>query len=586
MAPSLAGGYSHQEIVTMLPIRLSVLVLLIASTSAHAVPSLARCNQPDTLRDNVYFDESCTTAYVGLPDYGSASVDSLYRANTGLCKAYKGAVNAHTSTVEAMTLLIKKKNDLALQELDIQQRIGSLRLQASDLEVDLDIAQQDELRLLDDLNQVEDALAIAKDEQELCDINNGSAACDVERDEVRRLQSQKRTVRRFHLRAKSIVRSRRQQVELINSRMADLNHRTVATYERLDAMTDELGIFQDKASQRMTKYTTIYGGTASLLFQVDHDGYVRKKRADAANAMASLQWRPVLPRNARLQFVANYSSPSVDEIQRHLLPVLSISTPDFGRYGTVTQVVDQPPETPVSISELTSRDIGEFQRSQTPLPAAFNSQINMNLHGACMVDSENKQDLLAYVSPVLSAQYELKGRAGYRATVKQNAMIDFLKKMKGGRFFSFSYVKTKIRERHEYDTLVDIEYTADTSEGQQLNTHYKRTLAANILERASVAIMDSIAVRSRPVPSMLALAENKPDTNSWPNQLASLSSGVNMSSLMCRTAGTSFCSMGWDLDAVSFSSRSHRYVGTVGATYQETIKDVYFVPVMNTLTFK
>ncbi|WP_114785536.1 hypothetical protein [Vibrio tetraodonis] len=566
-------------------IRTLGLVLSMTSLSAYAIPSLQSCGVPNAIANNMYFDETCSTAYVGLPDIGQVKVDSLYRANSNFCDNYHSSMDGYSGIAEAMQRVNQERNKLARQSVELEQNFADLRLTLNSKKALIPLAMRELAEEQAEYEVLESQLSSAQQILHSCLDIASEEDCTIERQSFVTLSSEKNALRRQISRIQSRVGYLNRQVDLVENRIADLNISIQRNSDQISQMALEVDDYFSTIEQRLLKYTETFGGTAKLLFKVDQSSYLAEKRANAEDVLASMQWRSIDPKRSEIQFVANFQSPDINDIQRMMLPVMSITTPQFERYGTATVNIDKSEPEPKSIDQLTSSSIVQYRESHSAFPAAFNSQINLNLHGACLINSDNKQQLASYVAPFLSYSYEIQGRAGYRAKVHQRAMIEFLKKSKGGRFMSFSYVKTKIRERQEYDTLVEITLTSDSKKGEEITKRFKREIAINVLERAAVAILDSIATRR--MPSFAFDPQTSADDNrNLSHHIATLGSGLNMTSMMCSSAGSFACSLGWDLDSFSFGRRGLHYIGTVGATYEEQIDDYYFVPMNRGMAFE
>ena len=568
---------------------LAILTLL-ASSSALAVPSVKVCNERVGLIDNVYFDESCSTAYVGFPEFGYAEVNNYAKTNEKLCDAYNSSMDALVDTEKTQTYLIKRSNALASERVTLEGKIGDLNMNLSVLEEELTAAtdQRDELQLLRD--QFQDTYTAALDAFKECRLfaTDAKIECANELQEAKLLGKQRSHLDKQLTSAKRVERDFTRQVARLRSTIRTLNRNHDDLELRVVSLKQAISNALSSTLEGVKKYTQIYGGTATLLFETKMNEYVKTKRVEFGD-LHNMSWGNVRPRAARIDFIAPNQGISLDDIKQAMYPTLKISTPNFPIFKTNLPDYTNKDESrnPVPVQQP-SYTAGEFDNLSKAFPSSFGSTVTLNLHGACPVPKAQKRALLTHVSPHVTTSFELKGHVSYEATVNRAAIIKFVKREISAQFINMQFVKEKIRAEEDMSAYVEIKFTASNYEGTVSQAQIKKTLQQNLMERATVAILDTIAARKTVDPALLQQIEKEPGEYNQPpkNDMDNILGDGGATTALCMTGNAYACAAGWVIDNTSISVHLVDYEKKVNHRYQEKVTEDFFIPMHVTFGYK
>lgn len=566
------------------------MLTLLASSSVMAVPSVKVCNDRVGLIDNVYFDESCSTAYVGFPEFGYAEVNNYSKANEQLCDAYNSSMDAFVDTEKTQAYLVKRSNALALERVALEQKIGDMNMEQGRLETDLTsvAARRDELQLARD--EAQDSYMAALNAFKECKLLavDVKAECGSELQEFKLVGRARAELDKKLTAVKRSQRSLTRQVASLRSTVQTLNRNHDDLEVRVANLKAAVSNVLSTTLEGVKKYTQIYGGSATLLFETQLTDYVKNKRAQFGD-LHNMSWGSVRPRAARIDFIAPNKGISLDEVKQAMYPTLKISTPNFPLFKTNLPDYSKKDESrepvPVQKPSYTS---GEFDDLSKAFPSSFASTVTLNLHGACPVPKAQKRDLLTHVAAHVTTSFELKGNVSYEATVKRDAIIKFVKREIQAQFINMQFLKEKIRAEEDMSAYVEIKFTASNYEGTVSQAQIKQTLQQNLMERATVAILDTIAERKTVDPALLQYIEQQPGEFSQPpkNDLENITGDGGATTALCMTGNVYACAAGWVIDNTSLSVHLVDYEKKVKHRYQEKVTEDFFIPMHVTFGYK
>ncbi|EFP96532.1 hypothetical protein [Vibrio caribbeanicus] len=563
---------------------LKPLALLFLSFSSIAVPSYQQCSGNQSAANNILFDRDCSTAYVGLPDKGKVVLDSYSSFYTeDFCEEYEQLREQNVLVKSQINTVFHAKLDWINTLFENGKEILTKKSEISELNTQSEIFSQkiDVLReVIADyrrrINTLTELISTCPDE----------AQCD-------QLTEQLTETKRNYFANRRESRALSENVDQISMKTARVYQEIESLQSRVDNMEIRINELDkglreldDLVYDRMYKYLNIYGSTAKLLFSLNMDEYIQDRKRRFGSVAETYNWKPMLFKNVRLWL--NVSEPSErEEYQVTWSPVIDIVTPEFSSFGK--EFISGNPESSqnpiLTPQDIHTQNLESYLENSKAMPTSFASLVNFNLHGACLLKGRNLgEHILPYVSATLSAEYDVKGFASYHAVVNQHSILEFLREIKSRGFLGFGSVKTKIRKTESHQRLVNITLNADSYAGKEITNRYKRLLSTGILERASIAILDSIATRRRGPNHWLPDLDE--EGSEMKNELVALGPRLNMTSMMCRSAGRVFCDNGWEIGKFSFSNNSYRYKSETKAHYEESISDVYFQTFSNSMAFE
>ncbi|WP_114785537.1 coiled-coil domain-containing protein [Vibrio tetraodonis] len=570
------------------------LSIAMVSSSALAVPSVFKCKDSVGLADNIFFNEACTEAYVGFPPFGEATVDNFSKTNESLCDAYDSAMDSYVDTQKTYEYLIAQSNALAKQTLSITQSMDDKRVELNVLKADLEVADTKILDLSEEQAVADQKYVDARDTLLECKAIaiDYRADCADEITEFTSAARERRAIKSDVAAAKTEQRAINRKMVVLQSTLDTLKSNYDNALAQLLNIKSSVAAAMETSFDLLDKYAKTYGGNATLLFETKYAEYVRQKKQELEGKYDNMTWRDIRPREAGIGFIVPSDEIEKRQLTALLSPVIVVGTPDFpvfeasqSDYNTDTGT----PREPVPIAKATYSD-NEFDNLSKPFPDSFPSTVTLSLHGSCPVSQAEKKQLLTHVAPYVSVSYELKGKVSYEAVVNREAVISFVEKTTSIGFVGFSYVKDKIRAEQDIDVYVSIKFTSSTYEGTLEQQQVKRTLQENLLERATIAVLDTIAVRKTVDPASAGLlngTETPSEQPKPPVQVQSnLEQNTGVSTALCSTADAYTCAAGWVIDNTSIGVKITDYKQKISHRYEETVTEDFYIPMNKTFGFK
>ena len=474
--------------------------LMCVTSGALAVPSYKVCSDRfGAVRnaENIYFSDDCSTAYVGMPDAGKAKINGYLPANLDQCSGLE-------EVSETIDVLISSQNSTIRAQAIYQERIReiedslfSLRQEIDEKQAIINIKKQEitilEPKVTELYEKKMESLALVKnckDEAKLFEMDFREY-CSSQLDSYREKRNTHSESQNELFRTKSSISLNTALISNINRDIVSYTDRNRELMARLEQSQELIERLKQRVRDAKKHYYAIYGGTANALFTVDLAGYIEKRRSEFEQENENtegLQWDAVYPMSnaTEIDFLAYQPEGSNQAIDQER-PVMSIRTP---------RGLFRKPSDHVSFFSAT----GNVDYSAaSPFPNSFPVSIDLNVAGACAMREKDESELLNYLSPNMTYLYEVKGKNSYKATVMQKTVVEFFEKTQqlsiGSGELSYADMRKKIREAKNLETMVTIEFTADTGEGE-VQLIEKRKLEENLIERVMVNMLDTIAERT------------------------------------------------------------------------------------------
>ena len=480
-----------------------VLALLLATTGANAVPSYKVCsNESGKARSasNIYFSDDCKYAYVGLPNYGKAMMNGYTSMNLDQCQNYDQVNDTIEVIVESAQRNIRRIVEFTNEVEEVQQKLNELEeervgfeLEAVNLGKQIDyivktilppLEAEENAKLLVFAKCRKMAKTLGEDILEFCSDSYQ------EYDEVSTRTFEQNIKKGRLTREKSTALAEEYE---ISNKIERLRRNRSALEDLLISAKNRVNDLLKEVRESKQYYFRIYGATASLLFTTDVDNFINEKRRafEADNTgFEDLIWRGIspLPNSTEIDFLVNQPG-DIDAVANQNYPIMSIETPD--------SLFRKPSDSIQFFSAGGNKDY----LAASPFPNSFSAVLKLNVAGACEIEHKtDNSELLNYVNPNVTAMFEIKGKNSYRAEIKQKRVVEFFEKNQqlgiNAGAITYADVKKKIREAKNLDTLVTITFTADTGKGVEEQRIEKRMLEENLVERAMVNMLDTIAQRT------------------------------------------------------------------------------------------
>ncbi|WP_341660221.1 hypothetical protein [Vibrio sp.] len=568
--------------------------IAMVSSSALAVPSVFKCNDQVGLHDNIFFNEECTEAYVGFPPFGEATVDNYSKTNERLCDAYDSAIESYVDTQKTYEYLIAQSNTLAKQALDMTQSMDDKRLELNVLKANLEVANTHIMELSEQQAVADQKYVDARDTLLECKAIaiDYRADCADEITEFTSAARERRAIKSDVAAAKTEQRAINRKMVVLQSTLDTLKSNYDSAVAQILSIKTSVAGAMATSFDLLDKYAKTDGGNATLLFETKYAEYVRQKKQEFEGKYDNMTWRDIRPREAGIGFIVPSDEVAKRELTALLSPVIVVGTPDFPVFEssqTDYSANTDTPREPVPIAKATYSD-NEFDNLSKPFPDSFPSTVKLSLHGACPVSQADKKQLLTHISPYVSVAYELKGKVSYEAVVNREAVVSFVQKTTNVGIVGLSYVKDKIRAEQDIDVYVSIKFTSSTYEGTLEQQQVKRTLQENLLERATIAVLDTIAVRKTVDPATSGIlngTETPSEQPTPPLQVQSnFENNTGVSNSLCSTGSGFDCAVGWVIDNLSIGVKITDYKQKISHRYEETVTEDFYIPMNKTFGFK
>ncbi|WP_339389080.1 hypothetical protein, partial [Vibrio caribbeanicus] len=265
-----------------------VLALLFSAAGANAVPSHKVCsNESGNARNtsNIYFSDDCNYAYVGLPNYGKATLNGYTSMNLDQCQNYDQINDTLKVIIESAQRNTRRIAEFTNELEEVQQKINELEeervgfeLEAEDLEEQIAHIEENVLPpLVQDKRDKRKILLECRDEakdmgmdvREYC-----SESYQAYRDANRLYRDQNKVIYSL-LDSKTRASSRE---SMLSHKITRLRRDRSSLEELLISVKNRVNDLLKDVQESKQYYFRIYGATASLLFTTDVDSYINEKR--------------------------------------------------------------------------------------------------------------------------------------------------------------------------------------------------------------------------------------------------------------------------------------------------------------------
>ncbi|WP_341660225.1 hypothetical protein [Vibrio sp.] len=548
-------------------------LLTIPSWAVFATPSLNDCNHLNILPEDgtVYFNQSCSTAYV-LPKDTGVSTEGVFTPNSygrNVCGHYQSTEDAIVRVTNEINGVYKNAGQFIERKASILSRINSLksevyavRDQYAEEVFHYEMAKEYADQWMEEYRVASRALS---------DCRQSSSQCQSEQDKVAEVRAELT----FATKELSEARIGYRPVKGIT----DQAHRAILSAEeelslltyRNKAHLDAMKSLEDSLSEMLAKYAVTEAGDAVFTFDIRHQAHV-----DAlANKYAhlGLDWQKMPAMQTDISVLSPFDNMDSAERVQYQLPVLGSyivgnsqqSQVGLNQSGNTIPPQEQPLSSDMLTSSLNNRE-------------SFQAGIKLNAIGACQVQSSsNLNGLVATVAPSLFFKYGVEVPFGYTARVDRTAVIEHLEihRSKGSWFWKKKW--TEIRDHRNFSHLIDIRFDAGSSDVAVLSPEMKTKVIRSILDRTALHYMDSLGKRL-PTPPQAAF------------DIAAGSGGSGMSAGYegsFDSPGLSFTWQRFSHNAKDdFVSRGNSYRRDVAQYYTESVSGSYLVPQAKLIAFE
>ena len=462
---------------------------ILSFCQAVASPTLTSCPQHNlnTETGQVYFDNSCSVAYVLPPDVGVVSHATFNPKHSGmsLCGSYSTSEKQIDKLVGEINTHYAKSSDYVNKVLDISEKINELMVRGDNLRDEYidDILSYQDSKIYSDLiieeyREARKALTTCKRHGKQCEseqlfVTEMRRELVFARQELSAVSKQYRPVERLLIQVEQGIDRAQDNLEL-------LKYQNSTKLAALESAEDTLTKF-------LSLYASVAAGDVIFTFDLKHQDLVEQ----FANKYRDLplRWKAMPAVRAEVSILSPFDQLTTIEREQFLWPAI----------GSFLVDIAQPigPGLNQSFSYITpqSPPYETLAHSQTILKKDhFKAGLHLNVIGACSL--QNQPDYLSMVatlSPSFYFEYGLDTRFGYTAKVDRKALIEHTEVRKSKGFLFWKKRWTEIRDHRNFNHLIDISFDAESS--GLLTPQLKSQIIRSILDRTAMHYMNSLGKR-------------------------------------------------------------------------------------------
>ncbi|MBU2898176.1 hypothetical protein [Vibrio hepatarius] len=540
--------------------------LIIPSWSVLSTPNINRCKNINIPFENnqLYFDQSCSTAYV-VPQANGTIKEGSFTPNSygrNICGHYRSTVEAIERVDNELLEFYKNFGEYIQKKLDLINRIHELRLKINSVREQYanEIEKYEQAKFyLDVLG--EEYIEVS---QELSDCKKASTECSFEQEEVDRVRSDLTVAAQEVSEAnkeyripKAIIKSAERSILSAEEWLALLEYGQSARLENMKSVKGDL-------MQMLAKYSYTEAGDALFTFDLEHQALVEELAEKYSHLGLNWEKMPATKVDASTLSLFNSSVLSIDA--QNLLPVVETyivgqgqPTPGFNTIGK--QQIS--PEDPWSAGNILS---------SVPTNDIVKVGFKVNAISACNLDNDSSlNQMVKVIKPSLYFQYGVDVSSGYTAHVNKKALIDATEIKQSSDYSVWLKPWATANSISDLNSLISINFDSAVPEDVQFK------VARSVLERTALSYMDNLGKRI-PIPpySTFGVASGA--------ELPSIDTGYET------VSGHQGVHFVWSRfsqqEEDTFSARDRYFWDNTDATYSESIASSYMLPQSKLISFE
>jgi hypothetical protein len=486
--------------------------VLLADTAS---PSLnAKCNvgivQPINA-SSVFFDESCSIAYVMPPINGKAEINSLAgTTNLQFCPSVK-KVNTVVARIISSIEQTSEKMETMIKDFDpLNKEILNLRTALVQSKINMEAATA-RLGLAESKRQeIKQALTQARKLYEDCidTYSSDNNLCKEASEEWTVLKTEAKIVNREYRDLNDQSLTATEEYNRTNARMREATNRHKEAVLPMFDLLERLSELNSKVMNLYKEYAQLEGAKGQISWSIKWDKLLDEYRR--LNPNLTMHWTKMPIKEAELVATAKLAGSNVSE----LTSLVTAHIPGAKRSG-IAGIAKGQKVTNVQI--YPSIDEG----ASIIFSNSIAGQIVLNLLGACPYfdgihdrTSIDPSELANHMIANLAYSYELAARRGYNASYNLSNLLSRIEeKTKTGGLFSTSHAHVLIESQESNDwfkidfsnNTADFQYTVDEQ------VQITKTVKAELFDKAlkQFAILNAGTPIAPPIPQYIESGASK-----------------------------------------------------------------------------
>ncbi|MCG7488159.1 hypothetical protein MHN79_01545 [Vibrio sp. Of14-4] len=540
--------------------------LIFPSWSALSTPNINRCENINIPFENnqLYFDQSCSTAYVVPKGNGTIKEGSFTPNSYGrnICSHYRSTADAIERVDNELLDFYKKFAENVEKKIELINRVYELNIKI------ISVKEQYE----DEISKYERAQAdmdFLRDEyielsRELSSCKNISNECSFEQEEVDRVRAdlivaaqEVSEANKGYEIPKAIIKSAEKAILSAEEQLALLEYHEKTHLETMKSVKDNL-------MQMLTKYSYTEAGDALFTFDLEHQALVEELAEKYSHLGLNWEKMPATKVDASTLSLFNSSVLSIDA--QNLLPVVETYIVGQGRPSPGFNTIGKQqisPEGPRSAADM---------QSSAPSNDIVKAGFKVNAISACNLDNDSSlNQMVKVIKPSLYFQYGVDVSSGYTAHVNTKALIDATEIRQSSDYSVWLKPWAKANTTSDLNSLININFDSAVPEDIQFK------VARSVLERTALSYMDNLGKRV-PIPpySTVGIASGA--------ELPSIDRGYETVSAYRSVyfIWSKFSQQEED----TISARDRYFWDNTEATYSESIASSYMLPQSKLISFE
>lgn len=463
--------------------------LILSVSQAVAAPTLTSCPQfkLDPEMGQVYFNNSCSVAYVVPKDVGVVSHASFTPKSSGvsLCGSYRTSEKQVDKIVGEINASYENVSVYISQKLRLSESIDSLMDKRDKLRDDyvIDILTYQEAKSYSDViiaeyREARKALTICKRQDRLC--KDEQLLVGEMRNELVFARQELSAVSKQYRPVERLLTQVDQGIDRVKDELELLKYQNVTKLAALESAEDTLTKF-------LFLYSSVAAGDVTFTFDLAHRALVDQFAAKYRHL--PLSWKAMPATRAEVSILSPFDQLTTVEREQFLWPALGsfmVDAPQPAGPG-LNQPLDRilPQKPPLNALAHSGSVLKNGQ---------FKAGLHLNVIGACPLQTQpDYRSMVATLSPSLYFEYGLNTQFGYTAKVDRKALIAHteVRKSKGFAFWKKRW--TEIRDHRNFSSLIDISFDAASS--GLLSPELKTQIIRSVLDRTAMHYMNSLGKR-------------------------------------------------------------------------------------------
>jgi len=490
--------------------RLVYFCLLLFSLHTVAIPSLEnKCGQKGinislpSESDIIAFDKDCTTAFIGPPASGHASVISAVpSANLSFCPAVKLLPEVITKLMQAIDfwteqLLAASNEYLALEKQYDAERLVLIEFQETQsfLEEDLLISEQELSELMKEVKEAKTRLMDCQD------LNSLETCQKLEQDFIQAKRNFVEFRNQFVNPLKDQISELGQKSKTLERKLKQLARNIEENIEIFDGYKRRLASLRNEAVQDYSIFGALEGMTVQLLFESKWMEHLEKVRRQNQGLPIHIAPLPIT------QSMAYVDTTIVDGNQLNIpSSLIYANLPGFTKTGTIDSVFPTG-ETIIENLDPPLTPINSFI-------SGISGKLILSLIGSCaFTDAKNRikrdlnfRDMTGFITINSFHEYPILHSRRYKVHFRLSKFAEEIeRRTEEGGFFETSAIHEIIKNYFDEEDF-SIEFETDTpgheyspEEQKAIEIEAKKEILDRVLKE--IAIVHRVGTDRRRIPS-------------------------------------------------------------------------------------